>query len=379
MATESNRDLNAIVAMLGSPKWQTVREGVRRAGRLLAMRTLPDSDAATVGDRLLDVARHPRWQVRRDIGHAARYLRHETYHRTVAILMADRDSLVRDAIRRTVVLRRELTRVDTLEEQHADLLQRWLSELEGRHGPRARQDAVRVSGKYAELLMREARHEILKVVGSLDLSLANLENGLGRARLDREACLEHVARARSRLRFLTSIVDSLREFATEVTPEFRGEDLCGMIDEAVGIAKDSRGAKDHGVEVEVNVAAAIRIDAHRYRLLQAFRNIVQNAFDAYDGIDRGQVRSKIVITARAERDHVLVAFTDRGCGMSEEALRDAVQLYSSKKPDGTGFGLPLAKKIVETEHQGSIKLSSKKGAGTTVTVVLPIEQKDRQG
>jgi signal transduction histidine kinase len=75
---------------------------------------------------------------------------------------------------------------------------------------------------------------------------------------------------------------------------------------------------------------------------------------------------------------VVVSFTGGGCGMSEEALGDAFTLYGSTKPYGTGFGLPLAKKIVETEHKGSIRLASAKGEGTTVTVVLPIEQDERR-
>ena len=47
--------------------------------------------------------------------------------------------------------------------------------------------------------------------------------------------------------------------------------------------------------------------------------------------------------------------------MSEEALQDVFNLYASKKPEGLGFGLPLARKIIETEHRGSVRLASKAG------------------
>jgi signal transduction histidine kinase len=62
---------------------------------------------------------------------------------------------------------------------------------------------------------------------------------------------------------------------------------------------------------------------------------------------------------------------DSGCGMSEENLRDALTLFSTSKANGTGFGLPLAVKIVESEHGGRLSLESAKGRGTSVHIMLP--------
>jgi two-component system, sporulation sensor kinase E len=77
----------------------------------------------------------------------------------------------------------------------------------------------------------------------------------------------------------------------------------------------------------------------------------------------------------AEEDtHVRITITDNGCGMGEEALRDCVLLYSSGKPGGMGFGLPLAKKIIEVDHRGSLLIESRLGVGTVVTLLLPVEQ-----
>lgn len=373
----TNGAMHEILAALASPNWTIVRDAVERAGDLLRTGTPTEAEIAATGAKLLEHTGHSKWEVRKAVAHAIQYLRHETFHAAVAKLLKDDNSWVRDAAERSLARRTELTRADILKEQHGDLLLRWLSDLEARHGARVRQDALRVAEKYAELLVREARHEIVKVIAPLDASLLNLKNSLGRARVDREACMKHIGRAHERLQLLTAIVDSLREFTADVTPEFQGEDLREMVEEAVGLVKDRMQLKGSRIAVEVTVDADVRVDAHRHRLLQAFSNIIQNAFEAYDGVT---ARGKIRIGARFEGEqHVVIAFIDGGCGMSEEALHDAFQLYSSKKPDGTGFGLPLAKKIIETEHGGSIKLTSTKGEGTTVTVVLPVEQEDRQG
>jgi signal transduction histidine kinase len=57
--------------------------------------------------------------------------------------------------------------------------------------------------------------------------------------------------------------------------------------------------------------------------------------------------------------------------MSEEVLTDASVLFATSKPDGTGFGLPLAIKIIESELGGRLSLESIKGQGTVVRVVIP--------
>ena len=60
--------------------------------------------------------------------------------------------------------------------------------------------------------------------------------------------------------------------------------------------------------------------------------------------------------------------------MSDEVLADATVLFSTSKPGGTGFGLPLAVKIIESEHDGRLSLESRKGYGTTARVIIPVHR-----
>jgi signal transduction histidine kinase len=57
--------------------------------------------------------------------------------------------------------------------------------------------------------------------------------------------------------------------------------------------------------------------------------------------------------------------------MSAEAQGDALTLFATSKPNGTGFGLPLAAKIVESEHGGRLSIDSVKGRGTIVRMIIP--------
>jgi signal transduction histidine kinase len=111
----------------------------------------------------------------------------------------------------------------------------------------------------------------------------------------------------------------------------------------------------------------------RSRLVQAFSNLLHNAIEAYEGTTRAPVVS---IQARVQPGiSMIVLFSDTGCGMSPEVLRDAPKLFSSRKQEhARGFGLPLAIKIIESEHGGSLSIESSVGKGTTVTVALPTQQ-----
>ena len=368
-----------LLAALGSDQWPTIRDALDDTGDHLRSGGLTDAELAAVGERLVTLAGHQKWEVRKAVAHAVLYLRHASFDAAIARLLKDDNSWVKDAARQTLARRSEITKADVLKDQHADLMLRWLADLEAQHGPKAREAAMRVAEKYTELVVREAHHEIVKVIAPLDLSLTNLETTLTRVRVDREGAVKHVQRAKDRVKLLTTIVKSLRDLHTDVTPEFRGENLRSMVDEAVGLVKDRMPERSQStvVEVEVEIDAEFVIDAHRHRLLQAFSNILQNAVEAYDGLNRP---AALTVTARMEDGaRVVVEFTDGGCGMSSEAQQDAFQLFATGKANGTGFGLPLAKKIIEVEHRGSITLASKKDEGTEVTVVLPREQEQKDG
>ena len=73
---------------------------------------------------------------------------------------------------------------------------------------------------------------------------------------------------------------------------------------------------------------------------------------------------------------VAITISDTGIGMSEEEIELALTAFGqvdsrlTRRYDGTGLGLPLAKAIVEL-HRGRLEIVSHPGRGTTITVALP--------
>ena len=142
------------------------------------------------------------------------------------------------------------------------------------------------------------------------------------------------------------------------------------MEDAVSLVLDAQPGKARP-SIDIQVDAAVGAEVSRARLVQAFTNVVENAIESYD---EGRPLKPIIVRATSEEGRVAISIEDSGCGMSEEALKDAPVLFATSKPNGTGFGLPLAIKIIESEHGGHLTLESVKGRGTVVRVVLPQQQ-----
>jgi len=126
-----------------------------------------------------------------------------------------------------------------------------------------------------------------------------------------------------------------------------------------------------GVVIESNLSPGLpmlRIDA-RY-IKQALLNLIKNAVAAMPGGGRLGVQ-----TLRSG-DEVLLRISDTGAGIPDEIMDKIFEPYFTTKPFGTGLGLTIVFKIVK-EHFGDISVQSRVGEGTTVTLALPVPQKEK--
>ena len=108
-------------------------------------------------------------------------------------------------------------------------------------------------------------------------------------------------------------------------------------------------------------------------IYQAVLNVVSNAIKYTPR--EGQVT--IEVGSDTQLKHVAITIRDNGMGIHTRDLPRIFDKFyrashSSAVAKGTGLGLNLVKHIVETVHDGDISVTSELGAGTTVTLRLPL-------
>jgi two-component system, NtrC family, nitrogen regulation sensor histidine kinase NtrY len=94
-------------------------------------------------------------------------------------------------------------------------------------------------------------------------------------------------------------------------------------------------------------------------------NLLKNALEA--GSPPEEVTAAVHVTGDGA---VAIEVADRGKGMDGETMSRALLPFYSSKPSGTGLGLALSREIVEA-HGGGLRLQSREGGGTVVTLWLP--------
>lgn len=92
---------------------------------------------------------------------------------------------------------------------------------------------------------------------------------------------------------------------------------------------------------------------------QVVINLVKNAHEAGGSADEVKLR------VHCEAGGVTVRVLDRGQGMSDEVLSQALLPFYSTKKTGSGIGLTLVREIVDA-HQGRISITNRLGGGTEV-------------
>ena len=108
------------------------------------------------------------------------------------------------------------------------------------------------------------------------------------------------------------------------------------------------------------------ITADRVQLQQVLLNLMLNGIEAMK-----DVSGELTITSkRAEDGQLLVSVSDSGIGIAPEQATKIFDAFFTTKPQGTGMGLSISRRIIES-HGGRIWASAHSGRGTTFHFTLP--------
>jgi signal transduction histidine kinase len=183
------------------------------------------------------------------------------------------------------------------------------------------------------------------------------------------------------VRRLNHTVTQCLEYAKPVNLTYRPLNLASLLQEVV---EDVRAKWPRGgvlVTESHTGGEAGPLMADGFQLRQAFHNLVANAFDAMEG--KGELG---IITLLEPSGHkfaasdisgednppyfAVVRIQDSGRGITPEARERMFFPFFTTKAGGSGIGLAVAKKIIDS-HRGLIDVQSEPGRGATLTVKLP--------
>ncbi|MBD3109964.1 PAS domain-containing protein [Bacillus sp. AGMB 02131] len=103
------------------------------------------------------------------------------------------------------------------------------------------------------------------------------------------------------------------------------------------------------------------------RLKQVFINFIKNSVEAMP------TGGQLSITVEKHEQFAKIVVSDTGIGIPKDKLSKIGDPFFTTKENGTGLGLMISFKIIQS-HNGKLEIDSKENAGTTLTILLPLHE-----
>ncbi len=210
-------------------------------------------------------------------------------------------------------------------------------------------------------------HEIRNPLAAVNLNLQILKRKIA----PEEPEYNYVNTALQGVERITRIVEVTLNFSRPAVPDIQGLNINALMPQTLDLVTSVLKRKDITVDLKLadnlpNVAADAK------QMQQVFINLITNAADAI------RTKGEITIRTYVEKDnkpgeveYVVVSISDTGEGIPGEDLPKIFNPFFTRKPDGTGLGLPITQRILH-QHSGIVDVESEAGKGTTFYVKLPV-------
>jgi len=221
------------------------------------------------------------------------------------------------------------------------------------------QQRLAAVGEMAAGIAHEIRNPLASMAGSIQVLRHELPLSEDQAQL-----MDIVLRESERLN------DTIKSFLAYARPQcfaMTTLDVGTILQDTARLLRHSSEVREeHVVDVEVPVEP-VCYEADENQIRQVVWNLATN------GLRAMATGGRLLLSARQAPGNgdVILAVQDEGCGIAADQLDGIFQPFRSSFEKGTGLGLAIVYRIV-TDCKGSIQVSSELGAGTTVSVRLPV-------
>ncbi len=177
-----------------------------------------------------------------------------------------------------------------------------------------------------------------------------------------------------------SIVKNMLLHSREGSGERTSVNVNTMVEEALNLAYHGARAEKPGFNVTIAKSLdgeAGAAELYPQEITRVLLNLISNAFYATtkrkQSEENGAYEPTITASTRDLGERVEIAIRDNGAGIPDEVKAKMFNPFFTTKPagEGTGLGLSLSHDIVVKQHGGMLEVSTKPGAFTQFTIILP--------
>ena len=172
----------------------------------------------------------------------------------------------------------------------------------------------------------------------------------------------------SQLDRLNTVIDRYHRLS-KLEPQFSALDGNQLVTKVLAL---QRFAGQSPITIDTKLAApAPHFSGDPDLLASALENLVKNGMEAMP--KGGTLTVSTSLTTDRDEPRVVLAVQDTGAGFDARAREQAFELFFTTKATGSGLGLAFVRQVARA-HGGDAAISSREGAGTTVSLMLPLTQ-----
>jgi len=258
--------------------------------------------------------------------------------------------------RRTLQLQKTSYYDDDLDENLDISLVRDVTELRKLEQDLKQKEKLAAIGQLAAGIAHEIRNPLAGISGSIELLSRDVQD------TDQQKLMKIILKEIDRLNNL------ITEFLDYAKPEKKPDQVVSLtllLDETIQNVK-SNPKYAQGIEWNIQLTEQ-KILGFSEKLKQAFLNMIINAVQATEG----RASRRIEISLNETGDRVAVSIRDNGLGMKLETQKRLFEPFHTTKPKGTGLGLAVTHKILDS-HAAQIEVRSEENKGTEFIIKFPV-------
>lgn len=212
-------------------------------------------------------------------------------------------------------------------------------------------------------------HEIRNPLAAVNLNLQLIQRAVSDKSL-----LIYVNTALQGVERISKIIEVTLSFSRISVPQIEKIYVNSIILMTIELINYLLKKKDIEISIDFqNDLPEIYADAKQIQ--QILINLLTNAIDSIEGKGKIIIRTFVDYLEGDDNKYVCIQIEDTGVGISKEDLGRIFNPFFTRKPHGTGLGLPITQRLLY-QYKGSIEVESEVEKGTRITIKFPSEVKN---